>query len=322
MHSSISSSEPIPATAPAPKRTADVYLAWSVRTLVSLALFCIAIEGLTRFGFSHISRIEARISQDHKAALAIRKSDRPTMLLVGNSLMLEGIDYPQVQDSLAPQARVVRFPIEQTQYLDWYYGLRRLFAEGSQPQMVVLCMSAEHLIASRIRGDYSAYYLFRLADIPQIRNDVHYDLTKTSSLVLSRFSLFYAGRSPLRNFVLVRTDPAYAGMLQGLAAPQAHFPPDREMERIAEARLAVLRELCAAHGARFLYLLAPGFGPGEAPLVEAGARSHTDVMVPFHLNELGRDKFRDGFHLNAAGARMFTARFADLLRHRPWFARE
>ena len=283
---------------------------------MSLALFCIAIEGLTRFGFSHISRIEARISHDHKAALAIRKSDRPTVLLVGNSLMLEGIDYPQLQDSLAPRAYVVRFPIEQTQYFDWYYGLRRLFAEGSQPQMVVLCMSAEHLITSRIRGDYSAYYLFRLADIPQIRGDIHYDLTKTSGLVLSRFSLFYAGRSPLRNFLLVRADPAYAGMLQGLAAPQAHFPPDREMERIAEVRLAALRELCAAHGARFIYLLAAGFGPGEAPLVEAGARSHTDVMVPFHLNELGRDKFRDGFHLNAVGARMFTDRFADLLRNR------
>jgi len=318
VHSSISSSEPFPAKEAAPVSTANNYLAWAIRALVCVALFCVAIEGLTRFGFSHISRIEARISQDHQAALAIRKSDRPTVLLVGNSLMLEGIDDKRLRESLQGKAHAVLFPIEQTQYLDWYYGLRRLFAEGSQPDTVVLCMSAEHLVTSRIRGDYSAYYLFRLADIPQIRRDINYDLTKTSSLVLSRFSLFYAGRSPLRNFVLVRTDPAYAAMLQRLAGvqAQAHFPSDREMERIAEARLTDLRTLCSSHGARFAFLLAPGFGPGEAPLVEAGGRSHTDVMVPFHLNELGRDKFRDGFHLNATGAQIFTARVADLLSSR------
>ncbi len=294
----------------------NTYLIWSVRALVCLALFCAAIEGLTRFGFSHISRIEARISQDHKKAVTIRRRGEPTVLLVGNSLMLEGIDYPRLRDAMAGQAYAVRFPIEQTQYLDWYYGLRRLFNEGSQPDLVVLCMSAEHLISFRIRGDYSAYYLFRLADIPEIRHEVNYDLTKTSSLVVSYFSLFYAGRSSLRNFILVRTDPAYAEMLQRLAAPRAYFPPDPEMERIAETRLADLRRLCSSHGAQFAFLLAPGFGPGEAPLVNAGKRSHTDVLVPIHLNELGRDKFRDGFHLNAAGAQMFTDKVSELLKSR------
>jgi hypothetical protein len=322
VHSSISNSEAAShseasvAVSPPPSRTADIYLRWSIRAAVCLAVFCAALEGITRFGFSHISRIEARIASEHKAALAIRRSSRPTVLLVGNSLMLEGIDYSRLREELAPGAFVVRFPIEQTQYLDWYYGLRRLFSEGSQPDMVVLCMSAEHLITSRIRGDYSAYYLFRLADIPQIRREIDYDLTKTSSLVLARFSLFYAGRSPLRNFVLVRTDPSYAAMLQRLAAPQAHFPPDREMERIAETRLTDLRTLCAAHDAQFAFLLAPGFGPGEAQLVLAGTRSQTDVMNPVHLNDWGRDRFRDGFHLNADGARSFTDLVAPLLKQR------
>jgi len=321
VHSSISNSEAgarvVPGTAvDAPRQTPESYVRWSIRAIACLALFCAALEGLTRYGFSHISRIEARIASEHQAALAIRRGSRPTLLMIGNSLMLEGIDYVRLQNELAPEASVVRFPIEQTQYLDWYYGLRRIFGEGSQPDMVVLCMSAEHLIDSRIRGDYSAYYLFRLADIPQIRREIDYDLTKTSGLVLARFSLFYAGRSPLRNFVLVRTDPAYAAMLQRLAPTQAHFPPDREMERIAEIRLTDLRNLCSSHGARFAYLLAPGFGPGEAPLVEAGIQSHTDVMHPVHLNEWGGEKFRDGFHLNPAGARLFTDKVAPLLAQR------
>jgi hypothetical protein len=276
----------------------------------------VGIEGLTRVGFTHISHIEARIAHDHKTALAIRKGTRPTVLFVGNSLMLEGIDPERLGDGLTGKANAVRFPIEQTQYLDWYYGLRRLFAEGSQPDMVVLCMSAEHLITSRIRGDYSAYYLFRLADIPEIRRELQYDLTKTSGLVLSHFSLFYAGRSSLRNFVLVSTDRPYAVLWQNIAAPRPYFPPEAEMERIAQTRLRDLRMLCDSHGARFAYLLAPGFGPGEGALVAAGIRSQTDVMVPIHLNSLGRDKFRDGFHLNTAGAQMFTDKVAELLKSR------
>jgi hypothetical protein len=299
---------------PQPVETRHFYAVWSIRALVSLAIFCIALEALTRFGFSHISRIEARISRDHRAALAIRKSDQPTVLLLGNSLILEGIDVDRLHASLAGQAQVVSFPIEGTQYLDWYYGMRRLFEEGSQPDMVIFCMSAEHLISSRIRGDYSAYYLFRLADIPQIRQDIHYDLTKTSSLVFSYFSLFYAGRTSLRNFVLVRRDRQYAELLQSFIGRPAHFPPDPEVERIAQDRLAALRTLCSSHGARVAFLLAPGFGPGEAPLVSAGVHSHTQVLVPIHLNQLGRDKFRDGFHLNAAGAQVFTDKVSELLR--------
>lgn len=299
-----------------PVRSSNIYRTWSIRALLSLSLFCIAIEALTRFGFSHISRIEARISRDHRAAVSIRKTGIPTVLLVGNSLMLEGIDETRLRDSLAGHAQVVRFAIEQTQYLDWYYGLRRIFADGSQPAMVILCMSAGHLISPAIRGDYSAYYLFRLRDIPQIGRDVHYDLTKTSSLVLSRFSLFYAGRNSFRNFALGRADPAYLQVMQSLAVQPGRFPADKEIGRIAEIRLAALRQVCSAHGARFAFLLAPGFGSGESPLAMAGVRSQTDVMVPFHLNALSRGEFRDGFHLNAAGAQIFTDKVSDLIRNR------
>lgn len=299
-----------------PAHARATYARWSALAIISLALFCMALEAITRFGFSHISRIEGRISNDYELALAIRRGDRPNVLVVGNSLMLEGIDYRELRRSLAGRANAIGFAIEQTQYLDWYYGLRRLFAQGSQPDIVVLCMSADHLITSTIRGDYSAYYLFLLADIPQIRREAGYDLTKTSSLVLARFSLFYAGRSGLRNFMLMRTDPGYAAILQRLAAVKAQFSGDEKIEHIAELRLSALRKECATHHARFMFLLAPAFGTGEVPLLNAGLRSHTDVLVPFHLNELGRDKFRDGFHLNATGARMFTDQFAELLKNR------
>jgi hypothetical protein len=293
-----------------------MYRVWSVRALASLALFCIAMEVLTRFGFAHVSRIEARIANDHAAVLAIRKSDKPSVLLIGNSLLLEDIDYARLRDSLHGHAYAVRFPIEETEYLDWFYGLRRFFDEGARPDMVVLCINAEHLISSRIRGDYSVYYLFRFWDIPQIRRDTGYDLTKASGLALSRFSLFFAAHNNLRNFVLSRTAPAYTEMLRRIATPQAQPPPDQEIERIAEPHLTAMRTLCSSHDAQFVFLLPPGFGPGETPLVRAGTRSRTDLIVPVHLNTLGRDKFKDGFHLNASGAQTFTDKVSALLKSR------
>jgi hypothetical protein len=314
VRSSISSSEPDAVTAPL--RTANTYRVWSVRAFASLALFCIGIESLTRFGFAHVSRIEARIANDHAAVLAMRKSNRPSVLLLGNSLLLQDIDYGRLRNSLQGQAYAVRFPIEDTEYLDWFYGLRRFFDEGSRPDIVVLCINAEHLISSTIRGDYSVYYLFRFWDIPQIRRDIGYDLTKTSGLELSRFSLFYAGRNNLRNFVLFRTAHAYTEILQRIATRPAHVSSDQEIERIAESRLTALRALCSSHGAQFTFLLPPGFGREEAPLVRAGTRSRTDVMVPVHLNALSRDKFKDGFHLNASGAQIFTDRLSALLKTR------
>ncbi len=292
---------------------ANRYFIWSVHALVSLGVFCIGIEALTRFGFAHISRIEARVSTDYQVARSIRANTH-SVLLIGNSLLLEGIDSSRLRIALAGYANPVVFPIEQTEYLDWYYGMRRLFAEGSRPEMVILCMSADHLVSSRIRGDYSAYYLFLLSDIPRIRREVGYDLTQASGLVLSRFSLFYAGRTSLRNFVLVRTDPAYADMLQQIAAAKAHAGSDEDIEPIAEARLAAFRQLCALHGTRFLFLLPPGFGGGEAPVIAAGEHAHVTMSVPFHLNALGADQFRDGFHLNASGARIFTDKVSEMLK--------
>jgi hypothetical protein len=297
-------------------RSVNTYRVWSVCTLASVVLFCIGLEALSRFGFAHVSRIEARIENDHAAVLALRKSDNPSVLLVGNSLLLEDINYARLRESLEGRAYAVRFPIEETEYLDWFFGLRRLFDEGARPEMVVLCINARHLVSSTIRGDYSVYYLFRFRDIPQIRRAVGYDLTKASGLELSRFSLFYAARNNLRNFVLIRTAPAYTEILRRIGTPQVQAIPDQEIERIGETRLAALHTLCSSYGARFVFLLPPGFGPEEAPLVSAGTRSQTDLMIPVHLNALGRDNFKDGFHLNASGAQMFTDKVSALLKGR------
>jgi hypothetical protein len=270
---------------------------------------------VTRLGFQRISHIESRIALSYRAAAAVRGTPgKATILLVGNSLPLEGINIPHLQRALGSSTTCVPFFIEQTQYLDWYYGMRRLFAQGSHPDVMVLSMNVGHLLASAIRGDYSAYYLFRASDIPAVAHEAGYDLTKTSSLLLSHYSLFYAGRTPLRNFLLNKIDRPYGDFLHALTTHPAPAASAGKVEEIATSRLKDLRTEAEAHGVRFVFLLPPGSGPEEPALVRSAERAGVELVIPVHLNEFDSGKFSDGFHLNEEGSEIFTARLSESLQ--------
>ena len=84
---------------------------------------------------------------------------------VGNSLLLHGIDRDSLRVLMGPNYQVVLYPIEGTTYLDWAYGLRRLFAEGSRPAVVVLCISTRHLLSDATDGEGFAHALMQLRDL-------------------------------------------------------------------------------------------------------------------------------------------------------------
>jgi len=310
--SSISSFEPL---IRAGAKTGSRFRSWILYTLVCLACFCTLVELLTRIGFTRISHIESRTAEEHKAALRVRQPlTAPTMLILGNSLPLEGIDLPQLKAAFEGRANITRFVIEQTEYLDWYYGIRRLFQDGSKPTIVILCIDMKHLLSQQIRGDYSAFYLFQLQDIPAVSRDAGYDLTQASGLVFAHYSLFYAGRTSLRNFLLNRIDPPYANLLHNLGNAQAKNTVRRYEETAVTERLTNLRLLCTEKGSRFIFLLPPGFNTSEQRLLSAGERTGTTVMIPIHLNAFGSDKFRDGYHLNEVGRHIFTKELASRLQ--------
>ncbi len=321
---SISSSETLPLTAPAEVKLERNYVTWIRNAAICLLLFCLLLEAVTRLAFSRISHIESRIAAEHRAALAVRKtSGIKEILLLGNSLPLEGVAVAQLQESLKGRAHITRFVIEGTEYLDWYYGIRRLFAERSNPDLVLLCMDATHLRSSRIRGDYSAFYLFQTADILQIARAANLDLTKTAGLFLGRYSLFYAGRTGIRNFALNHTDERYAELVRNLPPLTGKEQPKRseqvkiDVEPLEASRLTALRTLCRTHDADFTLLIPPGFGKSQATLERAAETSHTDVFVPVDENEFERAKYRDGYHLNESGAKIFTERLGARLQTYP-----
>jgi len=293
----------------------------ALATAAALLLLC---EIGVRLAFTRISAIESRTASDYKAAKAIapRRGDKPVILLTGNSLLLEALDYPRVRADLADQARVVRFVVEQTQFWDWYYGIRRLLAGGARPEVIVLCINPAHLISREIRGEYSSYYLFQLADVPAVAKAAHYDLTQASGLVFAHFSLLYAGRNNLRNFVLNRTDPYYGAWLHAVkGGPPPPVSPD-ELERTAEFRLRLFREEVSRYGVRAVFLLPPEGVSGERELAAAAHNSGVELMAPIHEGVLANRFYPDGFHVNREGAAIFSNALEENLRARfdAWFS--
>jgi hypothetical protein len=285
------------------------------RLLTVILIVMAAVEAATRFGFSRISRIEKRIASEYAAAVSIRRQPgRTNLLLVGNSLLLEGINADLLSRRVPREVHITRFAVEQTYYLDWEYGLRRLFREGSQPDLVVLLLGPTHMLSSQIRGDYSAYYLFDARDIPDIGNRLGYTLNQTSSLLFAHGSLFYAGRNNLRNFILGQVDPPYAAFLHALPAASGPSLPPAAAQSLAAQRFAVLQDMATAHHAALVFVSAPGFFPAAESEVLAGARqASVSALAPAPNGSWPAKRFRDGFHLTPVAADSFTAELADQL---------
>ena len=287
-----------------------------VGTVALLLLLLAGLEFGTRLVFRRLSRIEARTNADYRAALATRPGggSHRSILLLGNSLLLEGLDYDTLRRVMEPRTTPVRFVVESTAYLDWYYGIRRLLSDGARPDRIVLCLNLSQLLSNKIRGEYSAFYLIRTPDLVSAGREAGLDLTGTSGLFFGRYSMFYAARNNFRNFALSTVDAPYEETLHKFTvAPGAQWS-DAEVLAGATPRLNSLRTICTQYGVGFTFLLPPGFEKGAEGLIEAGRKSGTMVLVPVPQNSWQQDLYADGFHLNHKGAEKFTRLLAATLQ--------
>lgn len=286
--------------------------------IIGCAAIVIAAELIAAAGLSKVSRIERRTHEELSAALQLRPSSPGPrkLLVVGNSLLLEGVDFPALRRTLAPAIDAHRVVVEQTSYLDWYYGIRRLLSEGSRPDTIVLKLNAAQLLSPGIRGDYSALHLFAASDLIAVAHDAGLVPTQASSLWFSHYSTFFGSRTEIRKWLIWKLMPSMQQLQPHLARSR---PPEFTSEQIlagAVPRLDALHRLAAGYGVRFI-LLAPAMlaRPGElAALVEAGRRASVPVLVPVAVGKLPASEFTDGFHLTPLGARHYTQALAPLLQ--------
>src|SRR5690348_13604842 len=88
-----------------------------VLVLLACAFFCLLTEAVTACFFGRISRIESRREGEYRMAMAVR-SGKPrgkiSVLVAGNSLLLNGVDFPTLQQEIGPRVELQRVVFEDT----------------------------------------------------------------------------------------------------------------------------------------------------------------------------------------------------------------
>jgi hypothetical protein len=277
-----------------------------------------ALEAVTRVAFPRINHVWRGIQADHLAAVSLRPDaagKSATMLIVGNSYLDVGVKRDDLQTEIAPSYSPAYLPISGTSYLDWYFGLRRLFAEGSRPAFVGVCLSTRDLVSDATSGGSFANSLMLKGDILQVKRESHLDNTAASEYFFANLSSWMGHRGEIHNWLLRKSLPGAADLAQHLKPKNRPLPPPDVMVAKALPRLRLLDQLCRENGARFFLLIPPTRDVQDASneLQEAAAREAIRVILPFQHAELPETAFVDGEHLNPQGAVIFTARLGPTL---------
>jgi len=279
------------------------------------AVLMIAIEISSIYLLKHDSLTYARVSRQYDEAVKTRPAgpgEPPCVLMVGNSLLLQGVKVDRLQALTSATMRIHPVFLEATGYYDWLYGLRRLFREGARPQVVVVGVGVNYFLENGVRQDYAPMLFFDARDTLAVASDLHLDRTATSNLLLAHSSTFWDTRSAIRTQILRRVVPHVEDLFL-LVNSRPAVPEGREFEEIAIPRLRRLRELCEAHGAKLILLVPPTLS-SETAVNQMAYAAHTarvEISVPIDPTALSAKFYQpDGMHLNPEGAVLFTSALA------------
>lgn len=311
MPSSISSSDHSPGHARIDRFT--VALLCTVFAVLALT------EAASVVGFDRTSRVQRRELSQRRTLMVVRDSeadDDPHIAVVGNSLMLEGVEVSLLRAKMEPTYAPVPYFVLGTYYYDWFFGLKRLFAEGMRPRYVLLGLSPNQLAAPGIKGDYSARYLFQQSDLIKVVRETHMDATTASEFLLAHYSEYYSTRETTRGFFMSQALPGVGELLHSRLG-NFRDPDIKEsaLGPLAGDRLAALDQLCRANGSNFIFVVPPSYQKGAEIIGWVGRQRGITVLLPVAEDEFDGTYYQsDGFHLNRKGSQVFTTRLAADLR--------
>ena len=297
------------------RRAVLIHIGWLIGSCTVLVM---GLEIWSGYLLTRHSETYARVSQQYAEALKVRPagpSEPFPVLMVGNSLLLDGVDVQRLQQRTSAQVRLYPIFLEATGYYDWFYGLQRLFREGARPQVVVLGVGVDAFVANSVRQDYVPLLLFDLQDSLSVASDLKMDRTATSNLVLAHSSAFWNTRGVIRSQVLQHVVPRYRDLM-ALLKPHPATPPSAEFAEVAHARLRRLRELCESHGARLILLIPPTPSSADAirQLTFVSQKLGVQMLIPVDPTNLPLKYYQsDYMHLNSDGAALFTSALATVL---------
>jgi hypothetical protein len=308
MRSSISSSKP-------------AALFYAKVLVVVCAIFLVCLEVFSVYLVKHHSFTYARVSRQYSEALEVRPSkpgEPASVLMVGNSLLLYGVDVDRLHELTSGRMRIYPIFLEGTGYYDWLYGLGRLFRRGARPQVVVVGLPVDFFLGTGMRQDYSPMLLFDVRDVLGAASNLRLDNTATSNLLLEHSSAFWDRRGAVRAQVLRGIVPHFEDLFS-LVKTKPTIPQGPEFEAVAISRLRTLRELCEVYGAKLIILVPPTPSSDSAvrQMAIASQKAGVQTFVPIDPGALSSRFYQpDAIHLNSEGAALFTSALAtDLARH-------
>ena len=285
--------------------------------LAAMFLYICALEVTTRLVFPRINHIWRILRADHLTAISLHPSEQnsATLLMVGNSYLEVGVNRDNLQREIAPTYSIAYLPMSGTSYLDWYFGLRKLFAEGSRPSVVGVCLSTRDLISDTTYGGSFAHTLMLRSDLLRVKKESHLDNTMASDYFFDSLSSWMGHRAEIHNWLLRRVGPEINDLVAYLKPKNQPLPPSDVIVAKALPRLRMLNELSQQNGARFFLLIPPTMDVQDASkeIQQAAAKEGILVLLPFQHAELPESAFLDGAHLNPQGAALFTERLGPAL---------
>lgn len=312
MPSSTSSSDA--AAAPARSKTSRAI----VLLLAALVALCVFLEAGTRLFVSDMSNTLSRIRNESLRAKAVGADKHSEeLLIVGNSLLIAGVDVAALNEPLQPKWHGVRFGMEQTTYYDWYYGLQRLAADGARPKAIVVCLEPRHLVGTSVRTELFAHYLMRLSDTLSVSRALDLSPSGTADLVFAHLSKFWALRKEIRKNLLMILMPELPKLTRMMTRGGGSPPTSaEELLTTGRSRLEGLREVTDAAGARLIVVMMPPVSTEQtAALRQIGSETGVAIVAPLTHQELQPGDYDlDQYHLSEQGRARFTQALAkDLL---------
>src|ERR1700739_2051846 len=168
-------------------------IAYAKGLVAICALLILVFEIAAVYLLKHQSATYTRISRQYDDALKIRPAaagEPPSVLMVGNSLLLHGVQLDRCQELTSSRMRLYPIFLEATGYYDWLYGLHGLFLRGARPQVVVLGVGVNYFLANSVRQDYAPMMFFSVRDTLAVASELKLDRTATSNLLLAHSSTF------------------------------------------------------------------------------------------------------------------------------------
>ena len=293
MHSSISSSSVGVAEAERDaSRTANGHKGIFLLLAGVVGIFLL-LEVVSPWVLRHLSRTEQRINRELSAArhIPVKSPDgRPTLLLVGNSLLLEGVQMDGLQQGLASEYAVSRYAIERTAYYDWYFGLSRLLEEGSRPSMIVMILAPDQVSSNLTLGESFAYREVSTQDFPKMVQEAHLDKNVTSSYLLAHWSRWQANKEFIRQCIMILMVPRFRQLAGRIADRGPHLTDPNLILSRAHERLPKLQELTRAYGIPIVLLLPPALREDHSlDLQKVGDSVGFPVWVLSPPGELSRE---------------------------------